>query len=217
MTALLFAVALGQSALPRPGLQKGQEIVFQVNMVFSDVKESDLGMRQEWRLAFKSTDKGTVGSRKLLKMQVDGQDIKLDKVEEEHWTESRDSRGMPITRSVANDGDMEKRRWIRLFDISFPAASLRKGSTWTTVDDFTELPRLSSSYTVENLDDDYLTIKFSRTESGQSGRTTTGTARCDKRTGWPRDMRGTIDRYTFPDDEERRTYRVEYTVRQTSR
>ncbi|MBX3110921.1 MAG: hypothetical protein KF857_02840 [Fimbriimonadaceae bacterium] len=214
MTTLLAAVLLAQSASPRPQLAKGQEVAYKVTMTYRDVQEPDVVTKQEWRLGYKGDERGLVGTRRLLKMNVDGNEIKLDKVEDETWTEVRNMRWQVMARTVKNDEDREKRRWIRVFDFSFPASALRRGLSWTSTDEQDDLPRLTTTYTVENVGDQGLQIKFASAESGQGARQWSGTMLCDRRTGWPKEVHGTIERYVFPDDEERRTHRVEYTAHQ---
>ena len=160
MTTLLAAVLLAQSASPRPQLAKGQEVAYKVTMTYRDVQEPDVVTKQEWRLGYKGDERGLVGTRRLLKMNVDGNEIKLDKVEDETWTEVRNMRWQVMARTVKNDEDREKRRWIRVFDFSFPASALRRGLSWTSTDEQDDLPRLTTTYTVENVGDQGLQIKF---------------------------------------------------------
>ena len=85
MTAFVAAILLTQSASPRPELSKGQEVAYAVSMTYRDIKEADVVTRQEWRLSYKTNERGLVGTRRLLKMNIDGNEIKLDKVEDETW------------------------------------------------------------------------------------------------------------------------------------
>lgn len=214
MTTLLTALLLVQSATPRPALAKGQEMAYNVSMVYRDVQEADVVTKQEWRLIYKASQSGQItGTRRLLKMNVDGNEIKLGQVEDETWTEVRNPRWAVMARTVKNDEDLEKRRWIRVFDFSYPAASLRRGSTWSVLDEQDDLPKLTTTYTVDTIDDQFVNLKFSSNETGRGARQWTGTMVCDKRTGWPKDVHGSIERYIFPDDEEKRTHRVEYTAK----
>ncbi len=218
MSAVAFVclVVAAQSAAPRPSLSKGQSVTYSVQMTYTDAKESDVTTKQDWKLSYVSDGQRITGTRKLLGMVVDGQTIKLGKVDEEHWTEVRNSRGEVMARTILNDQDSAKRRWLRLFDVSYPPAALRRGSTWATVDEQDGVPRLQMRYAVEAIDDDSMTLKFTGSEVGNYGWSLAGELRCDKRTGWPLDIHGKAERVTLPDDEEKRMYNLAFTARRAA-